>query len=116
MESCAAAACPPITTGWSLLILWTITVYGVVGLASVFVACVHWQSPSAIGTRILRGLGVANAVGVALAPVLIAGVFDAPRLAVCVMAGALALAITCRAVARRLPIHATPPPAARVVR
>lgn len=116
MEPCAAAACPPITTGWSLLILWTITAYGVLTLASVFVACIQWQAPSAVGARILRGLGIANAAGLALAPVLVAGVFDAPRLAVCVMAAALALAITCRGLARRLPRQVEPPPVARVVR
>lgn len=115
MDACVAeTVCPPISSGWSALVLWTITAYGVLGILSVFGMAVHWQAPSRFGALWLRRAGVAHAAALALAPLLVVGVFGAPRLAVALMLAELALALSCRAVARRAaPAGA---PVARLVR
>ena len=93
--------CPPPTIGWSALLLWSITVYGVLGIVSIFTAAVHWREPTATGARILRALTVLDLASVALALLVILLVMDAPRATTAVIAVQLFLAALCRAAARR---------------
>ena len=105
--------CPPPTIGWSALILWTITVYGVLGILSVFTACVHWREPSRTGARILSILTALDLATAAVAPLLLYLVMGAPRAAAMVTALWLGFAALCRVASRR-PLSGLPP--ARVVR
>lgn len=102
MDTCGTEmVCPPPTIGWSALILWTITVYGVLGILSVFTVCVHWREPTRTGARILRILFAGDLAAAAAAPLLVYLVLGAPRAAVLLMATQLILAALCRAAARR---------------
>jgi len=105
--------CPPPNIGWSALILWTITVYGVLGILSVFTACVHWREPTRTGARILSILTVLDLAIAGAAPLVVYLVMDAPRAAVLVTTCWLAFAALCRVASRR-PLTELPP--ARVVR
>jgi uncharacterized membrane protein HdeD (DUF308 family) len=114
MEQCATEmVCPPPSIGWSALILWTITVYGVLGILSVFTTCVHWREPSRTGARILGVLTLLDLVTAAAAPLVLYLVMGAPRAALLVTAVWLVFAGLCRVASRR-PITELPP--ARVVR
>lgn len=106
--------CAPASIGWSALILWTITVYGVLAILSVFTACVHRSQPTAPGARILRILSLLDLGTAALAPLHIYGILHAPNLAILATVLMLSLAALCRQAARR-PIPAEVP-RARVVR
>jgi hypothetical protein len=115
MDACGTEmVCPPPTIGWSALILWTITVYGVLGILSVFTVCVHWREPTRTGARILRALFLVDLVTAGAAPMIVFLVLGAPRTAALVMATQIALAALCRYASRR----EMPPdlPTARVVR
>ncbi len=115
MEPCGGEmVCPPPTIGWSALLLWTITVYGVLGIVSIFTVAVHWREPTATGARILRILSLLDLASVALALLVILLVIDAPRAATAVIAVQLFLAALCRAAARRQ--SPTDLPRARVLR
>ncbi len=105
--------CPPPNIGWSALILWTITVYGVLGILSVFTACVHWREPTRTGARILSILTVLDLAIAGAAPLVVYLVMDAPRAAVLVTTCWLGFAALCRVASRR-PLSELPP--ARVVR
>lgn len=104
--------CPPPTIGWSALILWTITVYGVLGILSVFTACVHWREPTRTGARILNILTLLDLAAAAV-PVVVYLVAESPPAAPLMSATWLVLAVLCRTASRR-PITELPP--ARVVR
>ena len=105
--------CPPPSIGWSALILWTITVYGVLGILSVFATCVHWREPTRTGARVLTILTLLDLATAAAAPLVLYLVMGAPRAAALVTGTWLVLAALCRSAARR-PITELPP--ARVVR
>ena len=114
MDPCGTEmVCPPPDIGWSALILWTITVYGVLGILSVFASCVHWREPTRTGARILGVLTLLDLATAAAAPLLLYLVMGAPRAAALVTATWLGFAALCRAAARR-PIAGLP--MARVVR
>ena len=104
---------PPPNIGLSALILWTITVYGVLGILSVFTSCVHWRDPSRIGARILGILTMLDLATAAAAPLVVYIVMGAPRAAILVTACWLGFAALCRVASRR-PVAGLP--AARVVR
>ena len=93
--------CPPASIGWSALILWTITLYGVLGILSVFTACVQWRDPTGTGARIARLLALLDLAAAAAAPLLVFLVLGAPRLAGGLVLVHLALAATLRAASRR---------------
>lgn len=102
MEPCVGEmVCPPPTIGWSALLLWTITVYGVLGIVSIFTVSVHWREPTATGARILRLLSLLDLGAAALALLVIMLVMDAPRAATAVVAVQMFLAALCRTAARR---------------
>ncbi len=114
MDPCAGEmVCPPPSIGWSALILWTITVYGVLGILSVFTACVHWREPTRTGARILAILTFLDLAIAAAAPLVVYLVMGAPRAAVLMTAIWLAFAALCRVASRR-PVSELPP--ARLVR
>ena len=114
MDVCAGEmVCPPPDIGWSALILWTITVYGVLGILSLFATCVHWREPTRTGARILTILTLLDLAVAAAAPLVVYLVMGAPRAAVLVTAVWLGFAGLCRVAARR-PITELPP--ARVIR
>jgi hypothetical protein len=89
--------------GWSALILWTITVYGVLAILSVFVTVVQRMDPTRTGARIARTLFVADLVSAAVAPVLILGILGAPTLALIATGGQVSLAVLVRHAAQRRP-------------
>lgn len=102
MDQCRGEmVCPPPTIGFSALLLWTITVYGVLTILSLFVTAVHWRDPSATGSRILRLLSVFDLTAAAGAPLLILWGIGAPRAAIVAVIGQLILAGVCRAASRR---------------
>ncbi|HLU64825.1 MAG TPA: hypothetical protein VKZ63_01030 [Kofleriaceae bacterium] len=102
MDPCVGEMmCPPPSIGWSALILWTITLYGVLGILSIFTACVQWRDPSQTGSRIARVLALLDLGGAAAAPILLMVVLGAPRAAIGVIAAQLALAALCHGAARR---------------
>lgn len=102
MEPCVGEmVCPPPTIGWSALLLWTITVYGVLGILSIFTVAVHWREPTGTGARILRILSWLDIGSAALALLVIMLVIDAPQAATAVIAVQLFLAALCRTAARR---------------
>lgn len=102
MDPCATEmVCPPPTIGWSALILWTITVYGVLGILSLFTSCVHWREPSRTGARILGVLTILDLVTAALAPLVIYVVMGAPRAAAAVTVVWMALAALCEIASQR---------------
>ena len=106
--------CPPPDIGWSAMLLWTITVYGVLGILSLFTVAVHWREPTATGARILRLLSAFDLGSAAIAPLVILLLLDAPRAATAVVLFQLFLAALCRAASRRSSGTELPP--ARVVR
>lgn len=106
---------PPPSIAWSALILWTITIYGVLGILSLFAAAVHWREPTATGARILRILATLDLVAAAVSPALILVALDAPRMAAVAFPAALALSVLCRAAAGR-PHPSSGLPRARLVR
>jgi hypothetical protein len=102
MEPCAGEmVCPPPTIGWSALLLWTITVYGVLGIVSLFTVAVHWREPTAAGARILRVLSWLDLGSTALALLVVMLVLDAPQAATALIAVQLFLTALCRTAARR---------------
>jgi hypothetical protein len=110
VDTCAGEmVCPPPNIGWSAVLLWTITVYGVLGIVSLFAAAVHWREPTATGTRLLRVLSLLDLGAAAAAPLLILLALDAPRAATAVAIIALALAALCRTAARRTAPTDLPP-------
>ena len=114
MDPCSGEmVCPPTSIGFSALLLWTITFYGVLGILSVFATVAHLREPTATGSRILRILSLLDLGAAALAPLLVLWAMGAPRAAVVAAAGTLGLAALCRAVARRTPIQL---PSARALR
>jgi hypothetical protein len=114
MDPCGTEmVCPPPTIGWSALILWTITVYGVLGILSVFTACVHWREPTRTGARILTVLTALDLATAAAGPLVVYLVMGAPRAALLVTVVWLGFAALCRIAARR-PISELP--SARLVR
>ena len=106
--------CPPPNIGWSALLLWTITVYGVLTILSVFVSVVHWREPSPTGSRILRLLSVFDLAAAGIAPLVILFALGAPRATTVAVVAQLGLAALCRTAARRTSAATLPP--ARVVR
>lgn len=114
MDPCSGEmVCPPPSIGFSALLLWTITFYGVLGILSVFTAVVHLREPSATGSRILRVLSLLDVGAAALAPLVVLWAIGAPRAAAVAVVGTLGLAALCRAVARRTSIQL---PSARALR
>lgn len=104
MDPCIPASmCEPPSIGWSALILWTITIYGVLAILSVFVAVVQHVEATGMGARIARILFFADLATAAAAPFLILGVMHAPTLAIIATGGQIATAITARAAARLRP-------------
>jgi hypothetical protein len=102
MDPCPGEmVCPPPTIGWSALLLWTITIYGVLSFLSLFTVIVHWREPTATGARILRLLSMFDLGAAAAAPLIILLALDAPRAATVAVCVHLALAALCRAAARR---------------
>jgi hypothetical protein len=101
--------CPPPSIGWSALILWAITIYGVLGILSVFAACVQWRDPSRTGARIARLLSLADLASAALAPLVVFAMLGAPRAAASLALVQLALAALCGAAARRGKAPSLPP-------
>ncbi|HEU5057355.1 MAG TPA: hypothetical protein VFU21_12550 [Kofleriaceae bacterium] len=93
--------------------MWTITIYGVLGILSVFTACVHWREPTRTGARILGVLTLLDLATAAAGPLVVYLVMGAPRAALLVTAGWLGFAALCRVASRR-PIAELPP--ARLVR
>jgi hypothetical protein len=115
MEPCGGEmVCPPPNIGWSALLLWTITVYGVLGIVSTFTVAVHWREPTATGGRILRRLSLLDLGSAVIAPFVILFLLDAPRAAIAVVIVQLFFAGLCRGAARR-PLPTDLPPA-RVLR
>ncbi len=115
MEPCSGEmVCPPPTIGWSALLLWTITVYGVLGIVSIFTVAVHWREPTTTGGRILRLLSLLDLGSAALALLVIMLVMDAPRAATAVIGVQMFLAALCRTAARRS--SPTDLPSARALR
>ena len=115
MDPCGGEmVCPPPDIGWSALLLWTITVYGVLTIVSLFVASVHWREPTATGARILRRLSVLDLGVAGAAPLVIGLALGAPRAASVAVFAELALAALCRAASRRA--LASDLPRARVLR
>lgn len=115
MDPCSGEMmCPPPSIGWSALLLWTITVYGVLTILSLFVTAVHWREPTATGSRILRVLSIFDLAAAGVAPLLILIALDAPRGAAVAVVGLLGLAGLCRVAARRR--TAPTLPAARALR
>ena len=106
-------ACAAPSVGFSTLILWTITIYGVLGILSVFATVVHLREPSATGSRVLRVLSFIDVGAAALAPLLVLWAIGAPRAAVVAVVGTLGLAALCRTVSRRTPVQL---PGARALR
>jgi len=102
--------CPPPTIGWSALLLWTITVYGVLGIVSIFSVAVHWREPTATGAHILRILTLLDLGSAALAPLVVFLAIGAPRAATAVVLAQVILAALCRAAAR-LSVPTDLPPA-----
>jgi hypothetical protein len=92
--------CPPPNIGWSALLLWTITVYGVLGILSLFVTTVQWREPSATGSRILRLLSLLDLGAAAMAPLVILLALEAPRAASAAVLVLLGLAAMCRGASR----------------
>lgn len=92
--------CPPPNIGWSALLLWTITVYGVLAILSVFVTTVQWREPSATGSRILRLLSLMDLGAAAVAPLVILFVLGAPRATTAAVVMLLTLAALCRGASR----------------
>jgi hypothetical protein len=115
MEPCIGEmVCQPPDVGFSALLLWTITVYGVLGILSLFTMAVHWREPTATGARILRLLTLLNLGSAALAPLVVFFAIGAPRAATAVVIAQMLLAALCRTAARReVP---TDLPAARALR
>ena len=104
MDPCIPASmCEAPSIGWSALILWTITVYGVLAILSVFVAVVQHVEATGTGARIARVLFFADLATAAAAPLLVFGVMHAPTLAIIATGGQVAMAIVARAAARRRP-------------
>ena len=102
MEPCPGEmVCPPPSIGWSALLLWTITIYGVLTILSLFTAIVHWREPTPTSARILRVLSIFDLGAAAAAPLLILLALDAPRAATVAVCVHLGLAALCRAAARR---------------
>jgi hypothetical protein len=102
MDPChGEMVCPPPNIGWSALLLWTITVYGVLTILSLFVTAVHWREPTATGSRILRLLSIFDLAAAGIAPLLILVALGAPRAAAVAVAGQLGLVALCRGAARR---------------
>jgi len=102
MEACSGEmVCPPPNVGFSALLLWTITVYGVLGILSVFTIAVHWREPTATGAHILRILTLLDLGSAALAPLVVFFAIGAPRAATAVVLAQVILAGLCRAAARR---------------
>ena len=95
--------CPPPSIAWSALILWTITLYGVLGILSIFAASVHLHSPTGAGRRIVKILSLCDLGAAALAPVVIYWILGAKVTAVVVMIALLILAGYCRLAGRRAP-------------
>jgi hypothetical protein len=104
MDPCIPASmCQPPSIAWSALILWTITLYGVLAILSVFVAVVQHVEATGAGARIARLFFFADLASAAAAPLLIYGVLGAPTLAFIATGVQIAMAIVARAAARRLP-------------
>ena len=104
MDPCIPASmCEAPSIAWSALILWTITVYGVLAILSVFVAVVQQVEATAAGARIARILLVADLGLAALGPLLVFWVMDAPTLALIATGGMTAMAVLAGAAARRRP-------------
>jgi hypothetical protein len=115
MDPCGGEmVCPAPNIGWSALLLWTITVYGVLAILSLFVSAVHVREPSPTGARILRLLSVFDLAAAGIAPLVILFGLGAPRAAAVAVVGQLGLAALCRAAARRT--TAARLPRARLVR
>lgn len=114
MDPCSGEmVCPPPSIGFSALLLWTITFYGVLGILSVFASVAHLREPTATGSRILRLLALLDVGAAALAPLVVLWAIGAPRAAAVAVIGTLCLAALCRVVSRRSPVQL---PTARALR
>lgn len=99
----------------STVVLWMITVYGVLLIVSVFAACVHSRQRTPFGARCLRRLALGNAAASVVAPVLCT-LLGESNIGVAVGGAWLALAAGCLAVSKlRLSESPEPVPRARVI-
>jgi uncharacterized protein (DUF697 family) len=106
----------PVSFATATLLLWTITLYGVLFIVTVFGAWAHARQRSRFGARALRVLALADAGAAAFAPVVVGVALGAPTAAAAVAGTWLALAILCH-IASRLELRepGDPVPRARVV-
>jgi hypothetical protein len=107
----------PVSFATATILLWTITLYGVLFIVTVFAAWAHARQRSRFGARALAALALADAAAAAASPLLIGWVLGAPVMAAAVGGGWLALAILCHATSRiELREPPDPVPPARLVR